>query len=64
MSWLFDDDICWCGDSHICNITECFRHTNNRKPQSSPDICTMANLMNTPVCPYYEEQGEDNYVNV
>lgn len=58
---FFDDDICWCGDSEICNITECFRHISNRTPQPSPDIFTCAKLMNTPICPYYEEQGEDNY---
>jgi hypothetical protein len=58
--WFFDDDICWCGNSDICNITECFRHMSNRKPQTPPDIFTQAAFMNTPDCPYYEEQGEDN----
>ena len=59
MSSFFNDDICWCGDSDICNITECFRHMNNRKPQPSPDVFTMASLMNTSICPFYEEQSEE-----
>lgn len=60
MSWLFDDDVCWCGNSDICGVTECFRHLKNRKPQSKPDVCTMANFMGNPDCPYYDEFEEDN----
>ena len=59
MSWLFDDDICWCGNSNICGITECFRHLNNRKLQPAPDICSMGLFMGNPDCPYYDEM-EDN----
>lgn len=54
MSWLFNDDICWCGNSNECDITECFRHLSNRRPQPKPDIYTMANFMGNIDCPYFQ----------
>ena len=58
LDWIFDD-ICWCGDSERCNITDCFRHLNNRRPQPTPDIFTMALLQNTPDCPFYDSEQEE-----
>lgn len=59
MSWLFDDDISWCGNSEYCGITECFRHLNNRRPQPAPDIFTVGLFQNTPDCPYYNLKQEE-----
>ena len=58
MNTFFEDDTCWCADSNICNITECFRHLNNRKPHPTPDIFTMASFQNNPDCPYYDSESE------
>lgn len=58
IDWMLDD-ICWCADSERCDITKCFRHFNNRRPQPAPDICTMALFQGTPDCPYYESEQEE-----
>lgn len=59
MTFLFQDDICWCADSDHCGITECFRHLSHRTPQSTPDIFTTGCLQDTPNCPYYELESEE-----
>ena len=56
--WLFDDDICWCGDSDRCTNTECFRHLSNRRKSEGIDIFTMALLMGTEVCPLTKESED------
>ena len=60
MTWIFDDDHCWCGDSESCHHTDCFRHMSNRKPQSAPDIFTAAMLKGTPDCVYYKEDKNES----
>lgn len=65
MSWLFDDDICWCADSWYCKYTQCFRHMSHRKAQPEPDVFTLAAFMGTPDCPYidkWEDKGEETDV--
>ena len=57
LDWIFND-ICWCGDSEHCNITDCFRHMSHRRPQPAPDIFTMALLQNTPDCPFYKSKNK------
>ena len=62
---LFDDDICWCGDSNRCDKKECIRHMSNRTPQPEPDLYTCAQFMGTKDCPYlkeYENDEEETYV--
>ena len=61
MMGFFDDDICWCANSTLegengCDLTKCFRHMANRKPQPQPDIFTCASLKGTDSCPYNEER--------
>lgn len=52
MSWLFEDDICYCMSE--CDHTECFRHNSH----SGSGIHTMGLLKNTEYCPL--EKGETN----
>jgi len=57
---FFEDDICWCYNSQEkdefgCDKVECFRHMSNRKPQSQPDIFTVAYLKGTQDCPFEKE---------
>lgn len=62
MSWLFEDDICWCYNSQLvdelgCNKVECFRHMSNRKNKKG--IFTCSYLKDTPDCPYNKtEEGK------
>lgn len=46
-TWI-DEDICWCGDSDVCDNIDCFRHTYN---QPGPGVYTMSYLRNTELCP-------------
>lgn len=62
MSWLFEDDICWCYNSQLvgelgCNKTKCFRHMSNRRNKEG--IFTCSYFKDTPECPYDEvEEGK------
>lgn len=56
MSWLFEDDICWCGDSDTCENKECFRHLDNRTVKEG--IYTISCLRHTDICPLNKEEGE------
>ena len=56
MSWLFEDDICWCGNSDSCKNTDCFRHLDNRKVKEG--IYTIALLKDTEFCPLNERKEE------
>jgi len=55
MTWLFDDDICWCGDSDNCPRTDCFRHMSNRRKSEGTDIFTYALFKDTPDCVFAKE---------
>ncbi len=59
MSWLLDDDICWCADSDICEATRCFRHLKHREPNPAPDILTLAHFKDTPDCPRFNTQRKE-----
>mgnify|MGYP007070292203 FL=1 len=51
-NWIFND-ITWCGNSNTCNNKECYRHLSNRRPESKPDIYSMALFEGTDYCPSY-----------
>lgn len=46
-AWI-EEDICWCGDSDVCEYVDCYRHTANI---SGAGIYTFSCLMNTEYCP-------------
>lgn len=53
MSFLFDDDICWCANE--CDNLNCFRNLKNRKRQAvDHDVYTAAYLKDTECCPSIE----------
>lgn len=56
MSWLFEDDICWCGNSDSCKNIDCFRHLDNRKVKEG--IYTIGLLKDTEFCPLNEREEE------
>ena len=53
---LFEDDICWCADSHECKNDDCFRHMLNRTQRQG--IFTMGHLKYTELCPLTNEKGD------
>ena len=55
MDRFFDDDICWCANSHDCKMTNCFRHLHNRPKVEGTDIFTMGELRYTELCPLGKE---------
>ena len=49
MSW-FEDDICWCSDSHECSCIKCFRNDKTRKTKTG--VFTYASFKGTEYCPH------------
>lgn len=56
--WIFEDDICWCGNSDTCKNKECFRHLSNKKYKGESDIFTLSLLRDTEYCPL-NKKGEE-----
>ena len=63
MSWLFEDDICWCANSDMCSRTECFRHMSNMSSVKEGErrIYTAALLLGTEDCLITKEEKYGEY---
>lgn len=55
---LFEDDICYCGNSDECNNISCFRHMSNRRIKEG--IFTTGLLKGTEYCPGFKRKENKN----
>ena len=56
MSFLFDDDICWCLDVEKCGYEDCWRNVQHRKRCAEDyDIYTAAAFYGSPDCVHYTD---------